>query len=375
MTPATAVLIQLLQEFPRQQVAGAIVALGRLNSPDQALHAQQTPLGINLLQDLSLAEAHTILLHPTTRLKRHMRRRKQRIDNFGAKSKFRISGYFDDDFPSLLREIPDPPLLIYFDGNLKQLANRNVAIVGSRRCTSVGASLAREMAARLATEGIGVVSGLALGIDGAAHRGALDENGVTIAFLGASLEHLYPREHLRLGREIVDSGGALVSEYPAGTTPRPHQFPERNRLISGAAHAIVLVEASEKSGSLITARLGLEQGRDVYAMPGPVISEVSKGCHRLIKQGAGLVTSADDVLQELGWDTETRSLAHRATLSPLQTKLYGFVDSYPQTIDELMLRVTSVEILGEVEMVAQTLIELELMGFVQQSGLGYIRTS
>ena len=376
MTPVTAVLIQLLEKFSRQQVFGAIAASRRSNPPGRAhLHQQAPALDLGLLHDVGLAEARTILLQPIAALKRHMRRRKRAICNFGAETRFAVSGFFDDDFPVFLREIPDPPLLLYYDGNLENLAKPTIAIVGSRRCTSVGANLAREMGSSLAGQGVAVVSGLALGIDGAAHRGALDALGATCAFLGASLECLYPREHLRLAGEIVDSGGLLVSEYPPSTTPRPHQFPERNRLISGAVQAIVLVEASEKSGSLITARLGLEQGRDVYAMPGPVLSDVSRGCHRLLKQGAGLVTCAADVLQELGWAQGGRAIVAQAELSPIQTKVYALVDAYPQSLDELALRASDDEISGAGDFLVQVLVELELMGFVQQSGVGYIRTS
>lgn len=208
--------------------------------------------------------------------------------------------------PERLRVIPDPPRRLYARGAVEALAAPSVAIVGSRRATRAGRQFAEALAGDLAAAGLVVVSGLAYGIDAAAHRGALVGGGRTVAVLGSGLGHVYPRQHAALAAEIVDGGGALVSEYPDDRAPRKHQFPERNRLISGLSLGVVIVEATTKSGSLITARMAAEQGREVMAVPGPVTSPLSGGCHRLLKSGAALIESADDVLYAVGYDTVER---------------------------------------------------------------------
>lgn len=204
----------------------------------------------------------------------------------------------DDSFPELLRQIPGPPLLLYVDGNAELLQLPALAIVGSRNPTAGGERNAFEFARHLATMGFTIVSGLAQGIDAAAHRGALAGGGNTIAFLGHGIDHIYPRSNKALAGEIA-SRGALVSEFPLGTHPSKELFPQRNRLISGISLGTLVVEAARQSGSLITARLAAEQGREVFALPGSIHNPLARGCHQLIRQGAKLVETADDIVSEL----------------------------------------------------------------------------
>jgi DNA processing protein len=201
------------------------------------------------------------------------------------------------DYPQLLARIADPPPLLWVRGSAPLLSLPAVALVGSRAASSYGLEVAHELAAGLAETGVIVVSGLARGVDSSAHRGALTR-GTTAAILGSGADVIYPREHAALATEIV-ARGVLVSEQPPGAAPRPHHFPRRNRLISGLCLAVVVVEASTRSGSLQTARLALEQGRDVMAVPGTVRGDRNRGCHGLLRDGAVLVESAADVLEEL----------------------------------------------------------------------------
>lgn len=207
--------------------------------------------------------------------------------------------------PLCLRAIPDPPRRLFCRGDAACVGRPAVAIVGARRCTRQGAEVAFALARDLAAQGVCIVSGLAYGIDAAAHRGALAAAaehgvGVTVAVLAGGLAHVYPAGHRRLAAEIVAAGGALVTEHAAGVAPRRHHFPARNRIVSGLCLGVVVVEASTRSGSLITARLAAEQGRDVMAVPSLVTSPLAAGCHRLIRDGAALVECADHVLEAVG---------------------------------------------------------------------------
>lgn len=203
----------------------------------------------------------------------------------------------DPRYPSLLAEIPDPPAVLYVRGDPLALAEPQIAVVGSRNPTPQGQQVTSELASRLAAWGLLVTSGLAVGVDGAAHQGAL-QSGRTIAVLGTGPDQVYPARHRDLARQIVGRG-ALVSEYPPGEVPRAHNFPRRNRLISGLALGTLVTEAALRSGSLITARHALEQGREVLAVPGSVRNPLARGCHALIRDGARLVEDADQILAEL----------------------------------------------------------------------------
>lgn len=205
----------------------------------------------------------------------------------------------DDDYPQALLNIPDPPLLLYVKGRLDLLNQPALAIVGSRNATPQGIHNAEAFARTLSEAGLCIISGMAHGIDSAAHRGALQVQGSTIAVVGTGLDRVYPAANRELAHALA-SQGAIVSEFPLGTPPLAANFPRRNRLISGMSAGCLVVEASLQSGSLITARLASEQGRDVFAIPGSIHAPQSKGCHTLIKQGAKLVETAGDVLEELG---------------------------------------------------------------------------
>lgn len=279
--------------------------------------------------------------------------------------------WFDDAYPEVWRHIPDPPLLLTYRGDLQALARPAVAIVGARRATSVGRELASRLAQALAERGMHIVSGLAYGIDAAAHQGALRADGLTSACLGAGVLNIYPSRHVKMAEQILLKGGALFSEYPLWQPPFAFQFPERNRLISGLANAVVVVEAGERSGSLITARLALEQGRDVYAVPGPVHHHTSIGPHRLIQQGAALVTSADDVLALLDLDlaqpSSTPSHQDADDLDQGDRYVLGLLGAYPLSVDEL------VTICGwPVAKLTASLGRLEIGGFVRLQTDGYI---
>jgi DNA processing protein len=210
----------------------------------------------------------------------------------------------DTAYPPALLTMPDPPALLYVKGRLDLLQSRAVAIVGSRSATPQGIEDAKRFAHALSNAGLAVVSGLALGIDGAAHRGGLSGPGGTIAVIGTGADLVYPSLHHALAHEIAASG-TIVSEWPLGTPARSANFPQRNRLIAGLSSGVLIVEAAMRSGSLITARLANEMGRDVFAMPGSVHAPLSRGCHRMIKQGAKLVETPEDILEEFGFEIKT----------------------------------------------------------------------
>jgi DNA processing protein len=208
--------------------------------------------------------------------------------------------WFDPRYPALLNCVNDPPPVVWARGEAAVLARPAVAIVGSRAATTYAIEVGARLAGELAARGIVVVSGLARGVDSAAHQGCLDAGGPTIAVLGSGVDHIYPPEHESLA-ETIASTGVVVSELGPGARPLPEHFPLRNRIISGISLAVVVVEASEKSGSLITARCAMEQGRDVMAVPGSVLTGRNRGSHGLLKDGAKVVETADDILEELGW--------------------------------------------------------------------------
>jgi DNA processing protein len=226
-----------------------------------------------------------------------------------------VIAWNDPRFPAPVLAIPDPPPALWYRGTLDALDAPAVAIVGSRAASHVALETATRLGEDLARRGITVVSGLARGVDSAAHRGAL-RAGRTIGVLGSGVDRIYPPEHRGLARDMATSG-LVCSEYPPGTAPLPFQFPKRNRLISGLSRAVVVIEASEKSGSLITASCALEQGRDVMAVPGNVLSGRNRGAHALIRDGAKIVESADDILEDLGWGCAALQPSRATHASPL----------------------------------------------------------
>lgn len=212
----------------------------------------------------------------------------------------------DADYPQALLAGVDPPILLYVKGRLELLNQPSLAIVGARSATKQGEANARAFAAALSQAGLTIVSGLALGIDAAAHRGALEGGASTVAVIGTGADRIYPAGNAALARTIAEQG-AIVSEFALGTPPLTYNFPRRNRIIAGMSRGCLVVEAAERSGSLITARLAAESGNEVFAIPGSIHSPLSKGCHKLIKQGAKLVDNAADVLEELKWEAAVAS--------------------------------------------------------------------
>ena len=208
----------------------------------------------------------------------------------------RILTRFDEGYPDVLRHIYDPPLVLYVRGNLPEFPDNAVAIVGSRRVSRYGEEMTAMLAREAAAAGFTVVSGLALGVDAIAHRAVVESSGTTVGVIGAGLLHLHPKENIPLARDIVQNGGAVVSEFPFDMPVSRQNFPRRNRIVAGLCRGTIVVEAGIDSGALITARLALESGRDVFAVPGRVDNPQARGCHKLIKEGAALIESFDDVL-------------------------------------------------------------------------------
>jgi len=278
----------------------------------------------------------------------------------------------DADYPPLLRELPDAPPVLFVKGTLLDADRWAVAFVGTRRATAYGREVTRQLVASLAGAGITIVSGLALGIDAAAHKAALDAGGRTIAVLGCGIDRVYPPEHRKLAADIVNNG-ALITEFPLGTEPEGKNFPVRNRLISGLSLGVVVVEAPLNSGALLTADFAAEQGRDVFAVPGNVTSPASAGTNRLIQNGAKLVVSADDILDELNLTrttVETQTQVRQiAPDSPLEAALAALLEDEPLHIDDLVER-SGLPITA----VSSTLALMELKGMVQrQEGMTYAR--
>ncbi len=245
-------------------------------------------------------------------------------------------------YPEALRQIHNPPLLLYVKGNPEIISRPGVSIVGSRAATVYGQRIAADLAARLSRNDLTIISGLAMGIDTAAHQGALAADGKTIAVLGCGLDVVYPSQN-RLLAEKISRTGALVTEYPFGTRPEAFRFPARNRIISGLSLGVVVVEAARRSGSLITAELALEQGREVFAVPGRIDSARSEGAHRLLQNGAKLVHTVKDILEELhqpavGREDENRDGGEGPELAAEEKGLLAFVDIYPQTVDEIITK-------------------------------------
>lgn len=248
----------------------------------------------------------------------------------------------DEDYPRLLRSLPAPPPVLYLLGDYQERDELAIAIVGTRRCTPYGRMVAEQLAKGLGELGMTVVSGMALGIDTAAHRGALAAKGRTLAVLGSGFANVYPQANIGLMRKIGASGGVL-SEFPLNTEPERWNFPRRNRIISGLSRGVVVVEAPERSGALITARLALEQGREVFALPGRITDETSRGTNRLLREGAKLVEDIEDIIEEF---PDLRPILaergarprERPKLTPLEERLLEISEWEPLHFDELLER-------------------------------------
>jgi len=283
---------------------------------------------------------------------------------------YRIITMSDPEYPPLLLQIPDPPPFLYVYGSLNTSPGC-IAVVGSRNATSYGVSTTIRLCSDLVSRKMTVVSGMAIGIDTAAHEGALRGGGKTIAVLGSGFERVYPAQNLKLFHKIAEKG-AVITEFPLNAEPNAHNFPLRNRIISGICLGTVIVEATKKSGSLITARLAAEQNREVFAVPGSIQSFKSTGTHTLIKQGAKLVEHAQDIIEELSSliniDIETNNITHTeaeakdSALSKEESMVFNSLGPYPVHIDDLIRKLSM-----EPGKLSSTLLKLELKGIIRQS--------
>ena len=276
----------------------------------------------------------------------------------------------DDAYPARLRTIPASPPVLYVRGSLTPEDEWALAVVGTRRITRYGQEVTRRLVEPLAAEGVTIVSGLALGVDALAHRTALDAGGRTIAVLGSGVDQIYPSSNRALARRIIEHG-ALISDYPPGTPPEPNNFPPRNRIISGLSLGVLVIEAGEKSGALITANYALEQGREVLAVPGSILSAQSRGTNRLIADGAIPVCSAEDILQALNleWLDSQREVQRIAPENPLEQAILDALRDGPRHVDDLGRTLDL-----DAATVTSTLAFLELKGHVRAvGGMTYVR--
>lgn len=280
------------------------------------------------------------------------------------KAGVQVMTWEDPDYPRRLRQIYNPPPVLYVLGSLLPQDEWAVAVVGTRRPTDYGKEAARVLAGDLARQGITVVSGLALGIDGIAHQAALEAGGRTIAVLGSGFRYLYPARHRDLARRIVKEG-ALITEYALDVRPEASNFPPRNRIISGLSMGVVVVEAGERSGALITAEFAAEQGREVFAVPGPIFNRPSKGTNRLIQEGAKPVTSVRDILEELDITMAAEQQEARLSIptSDLEERIWTYLLETPRHVDEIVR-----ELNLDTAQVMSTLTLMELKGLVRQVG-------
>ena len=295
-----------------------------------------------------------------------LHRGQQELDRLAAIGAYALS-YADDGYPPVLRQLADPPPVLYALGRKELLCNTAVAIVGSRAATGYGRKIAFTLAERLSARGLTVVSGLALGIDTESHAGALGGKGSTVAVLGCGLDIVYPQQNSLLFRKIGEQG-VLVTEYPLGTRPEGFRFPARNRIIAGLSKGVVVVEAAKRSGSLITAQIALDCGREVFAVPGHIDSCKSEGAHWLLKQGAKLVQTAEDIISELDF-TGSAVVSEGSTgekgddtsaLEPDALILLGHLDTYPQQREELIAKIGL-----SPARVSELLLCLELDGWIE----------
>ena len=277
----------------------------------------------------------------------------------------------DEMYPSRLYSVYDYPMGLYVKGNLPQEDKATAAVIGARNCTAYGREAANYMARELAAAGIQIISGMALGIDGAGHEGALNGGGMTYAVLGCGVDQCYPRSNYELYETIPFHGG-LISEYALKTPPLPRNFPIRNRIISGLSDVILVIEAKEKSGSLITAQSGLEQGKEIYALPGRITDALSTGCNQLIAEGAQVLFSPEMVLENLGISVKTKeklSEKKQKGLAKKEKMVYSCLDSEPRHIEEIASK-TGLSVCQSMD----ALLELELGGYaVRTAGLYYTK--
>jgi DNA processing protein len=282
------------------------------------------------------------------------------------KNNFSLITMSDKSYPNDLREIHDPPPLLYMKGNELPLDKTMIAVIGSRRPSQYGLKIAEEICINLSKNNIAVVSGMAIGIDSASHWGSLRGGGPTVAVLGSGIDVIYPQSNRKLYNLIAENG-SVITEFPLGTPPEGKNFPVRNRIISGLSRGVVVIEASSKSGTMITASLALEQGREVFAVPGSIESFKSVGTHFLIKQGAKLIENANDILEELGLMSRNPNVIGNNTkitlplMSDNEKEVYDILGNYPVHIDQIV-RYSKIE----PGRISGLLTELELKGIIKQ---------
>ncbi|MDZ7798647.1 MAG: DNA-processing protein DprA [Patescibacteria group bacterium] len=288
---------------------------------------------------------------------------KQKLE-YLKKSKIKYVYLKEKSYPRLLKEIYTPPPVLFYKGNLKQ-DEYNLAIVGTRKTSSYGRQVTAEIAGHLASQGLTIVSGLALGIDTLAHKAALDHNGRTIAVLGSGLNKVHPRSNIRLAEKIIESRGLIISEFSPLTPPLKQNFPRRNRIISGLSLGTLVIEAPKKSGALITARYALEQNREVFAVPGSIYSQNSVGTNNIIKQGAKVVTQSDDLLEALNLKEVKKYRENKKSLpkSPEEEKIMGILKTESLHVDKIIQHSKL-----EPSVVNSTLSLMEMKGLVKNIG-------
>lgn len=343
----------LVPEIGPKRLSHLLNCFGDLASAWAASEAQLTQIGLDKQPLVNLLRA---------RQQVDLDAEMAKVERAGA----RILTLADDDYPTLLRNVPDAPAMLYVRGRLLPEDDRALSIVGTRRATSYGRDAAYQFAKQLAAQGITIISGLAHGIDSAAHRGALDSGGRTLAVLGCGIDRIYPADNHKLADDILRRG-ALISEFPIGTPPEAHNFPRRNRIISGMALGVLAVEAPEKSGALITTMTAAEQGREVFAVPGNIFSPMSGGTNRLIQDGAKLVMTVEDILEELNLahtSVQTSVVAERiAPANETERRLLDHLGADPIHVDDLT-RLCGLP----VAVVSSTLTILELKGLARMVG-------
>lgn len=291
--------------------------------------------------------------------------------------------YVDAEYPELLRNISSAPLALFVSGDLKNLIKPQLAMVGSRCYSHYGERWASHFAQELALAGLVITSGLAMGIDGISHRGALAGGGITLAVLGSGLSHIYPRSHMKLAQQILENRGSLVSEFLPFESARAEYFPKRNRIISGLSLGVLVIEAALRSGSLITARYALEQGREVFAIPGPLSSRSSEGTHSLIQQGANLVSQPSDIIEMLNGSLRWLVLEQIESLSKpeMSLPLFGETDlDFPcsSLVEHIGYEPTPINLISEraglsTSDIAIQLLDLELSDLITSVQGGYVR--
>jgi len=276
--------------------------------------------------------------------------------------------FHDQVYPEKLKVISAPPYALYIKGQLPAAECFTAGIVGARRCSRYGETMAREIAGQLAANGVSIISGLARGIDGAAGRGALEAGGISYAVLGSGADICYPAEHIGLYMDLQKRGG-IITEQPPGVPPLAYNFPARNRIISGLADAVIIIEAKTRSGSLITADMAMEQGKEVYALPGPVNSALSSGCNALIKQGAGIFISVEDFMQDVKIIYERNvkiPTKNEIKLESAENLVYSCLDLFPKSLN-MILAETKLSITA----LMNILVTLELGGYIEEVSKNY----